>query len=140
MTGKKFYFLILLLLCSVISTQAKETELQFIKKGLIETLIENKICCISLITEDKIFIYPENIVSTEEGNFIKINGSEIYPLPILHKNYEGIYLKVNFKYKTQLTKASKPASKGPCPNCDVNTDGKGVCVNPLCWFKGIKVL
>jgi|JI102314DRNA_FD_contig_21_14535550_length_690_multi_4_in_0_out_0_1 hypothetical protein len=105
---------------------------------LIHKIIENQWHCVSAFDGDKIFIHPENIFSTDQGLFIDLNGSESFPLPLLQFSKNGHFIEANLECVIESLAAKK--TKGPCPNCGVNTGQYGHCQNPRCEFYGLRVL
>jgi hypothetical protein len=105
---------------------------------LISKLIENRQYCVSAFDGDKIFIRPENIVATDQWLFINLDGFQLYPLPLLQFDNNGYFLEGNLIGGLEL--AASKHTRGPCPACDIPTDGNGICRNPLCLFCGFKVL
>ncbi len=137
---KLFSLMIPAFLGAIGSLHAEMVPLKTEEHHLIHKVIENHGYCVSAFDGDKIFIRPENIVSTSQGLFINLNGSEFSPLPLLQFNRNGHFIERSLICGTELAAAKKEDSKGPCPNCDVKTDKHGVCRNIKCFFYGLKVL
>lgn len=129
---------ILLFLLSFLNLYANTTPNQFHEHHLLYKIIKYKNHCVSSIDEDKIFIRPENIISTEQGLFIDLNGSEYHPLPLLQFDHRGHFIQGDFNPEIRIN--NKEKTKGPCPECGINTTIAGICQNPKCWFHKIKVL
>ena len=106
---------------------------------LMHKIFENQNYCVSAFDKDKIFIHPQSIISTDRGLFIDLNGNEFYPLPLLQFNKNGHFIQSNLMHETKLA-STKEQTKGPCPNCDVNTGKYGHCKNIQCLFYGVRVL
>ena len=107
------------------------------------------ICCVIFaknfslqqsLEDNKIFIRPENIISTNQGLFINLNGTEFYQLPLLQFNKNGHFIEGRVIKDLDLQATKKALSKRPCPNCGVNTDKSGRCTNNNCLLCGFKVL
>lgn len=137
---KLFSLVISTLLGAIGSLHAETVSIEATEHHLIHKVVENHGYCVSAFEGDKIFIRPENIVPTQQGFFINLNGSEFSPLPLLQFNKNGHFIEGSFSHGIELAAAKKGKTKGPCPNCDVKTDGNGVCTNSLCFFYGLKVL
>ena len=90
---------------------------------LMHKIIENKGYCVSFFDEDKIFIRPENIVSTNQGLFINLDGFEFHPLPLLQFSRQRHFIQGSFARGIELAATQ---SKGPCPECGVNTNKYGI--------------
>lgn len=140
---KIFTLLILFFLVSFISLNANDVTYQYRSYHLMNKILENQNYCIEAFEGDKIFIRPENIISTNQGLFIKVNEEELYKLPLIKFNKKGHYIQGIINKDINLLKANKAKkekTKGPCPNCEVNTDGNGYCRNKGCPLCGFKVL
>ena len=137
---KLFSLMIPAFLGAMSSLYAEMVPLETAEHHLIHKVVENHEYCVSAFDGDKIFIRPENIAPTSQGLFINLNGSELSPLPLLQFNRHGHFIEGSFMRGIELAAAKKEQTKGPCPNCDVNTDKNGVCKNAICFFYGIRVL
>ncbi|NGX53156.1 MAG: hypothetical protein KR126chlam5_01469 [Candidatus Anoxychlamydiales bacterium] len=137
-----FSLLILILLGNVISLKAEKVSMQYCKHHLIDKIFENHNYCVAAFEGKKIFIRPENIISTNQGLFINLNGAEFYQLPLLKFNKNGHYIegKVIKDKNINLLAANKTQTKGPCPHCEKNTDKNGRCNNDECFLYGFIVL
>jgi len=133
-------FLILVLLGCVISLEAKKNPVQYSEHHLIDKILENHRYCVAAFEGNKIFIRPENIISTDQGLFINVNGAEFYQLPLLQFNKNGHFIEGTNIRDIDLKATKKEQTKGSCPNCGVNTDKYGYCRNEECFFCGFKVL
>ena len=134
-------FALLVFLGTSFSLQAETVPLETTEHHLIHKVIQNQQYCVSAFEGDKIFIRPEKIISTDQGLFINLNGSEYYPLPLLQFNKKGHFLEGSFAHGLELmTVNKKEETKGPCPNCEVNTNKYGICKNQACHFYGLRVL
>ena len=141
MIKRKLFSLMISAFLGVIgSLHAEMVPIETTEHHLIHKIVENHGYCVSAFDGDKIFIRPENIVPTHQGLFINLNGSEFSPLPLLQFNRNGHFIEGSFSHGIELAAAKKEKTKGPCPNCDVKTDGNGVCQNPECFFYKFKVL
>ena len=136
---KLFSLLIPAFLAAICSLYAEAMPIETAEHHLIHKVIENHSYCVSAFDGDKIFIRPENIVSTSQGLFINLNGSECYPLPLLQFNKNGHFMQGSFIHGIELA-AKKEESKGPCPECGANTNKYGICKNSQCFFYGLRVL
>ena len=140
---KIFSFLILFFLVSFISLNANAVIYQSCSYHLMDKIIENQSYCIEAFEGNKIFIRPENIISTNQGLFIKVNEEELYKLPLIKFNKKGHYIECIINEDINLlktTKSKEEKTKGPCPNCEVKTDKHGYCRNKKCMLCGFKVL
>ena len=137
---KLFSLVIPVFLGAIGSLRAEMVPIEIAEHHLIHKVVENHRYCVSAFDGDKIFIRPENIVSTSQGLFINLNGSEFSPLPLLQFNRNGHFIEGCFMNGIELTAAKKEETKGPCPNCNVNTSKYGLCKNPGCEFYGLRVL
>jgi hypothetical protein len=138
---RKFFSLVIpVLLGTSIVLQAEMGPIQTTEHHLIHKVIENHQYCVSAFEGDRIFIRPENIVPTNQGLFVNLNGSEFCPLPLLQFNKNGHFIEGSFLQEIELVAAKKEATKGPCPNCGVNTGKYGHCKNEACEFYGLRVL
>lgn len=137
---KLFSLLIPVFLSAVVSLHAEMAHIKTEEHHLIHKIIKNHGYCVSAFDGDKIFIRPENIISTNQGLFLNLNGSEFYPLPLLQFSKHGHFVQGSFTHGRVLIAAKKEETKGPCPECDVNTDKNGICKNTKCFFYGLKVL
>lgn len=132
--------LMVVLIVTSITLGAEQVSTQATEDHLIHKIITNHTSCVHAFDKDKIFIRPENIISTTEGLFLRLNESEYFPLPLLQFNRNGHFLQGSLMKEMDLA-ATKKQTKGPCPNCDVDTDKYGVCVNKGgCFFYGLRVL
>lgn len=140
MSKKKFFSLMISAFLGAIgSLHAEAVDLEITEHHLIHKIVKNQDHCVSAFDGDKVFIRPENIVPTYKGLFVNLNGSDCFPLPLLQFNRNGHFIEGSFSGSIDLA-AKKPQTQGPCPNCDVNTDGNGICKNPKCFFYKFKVL
>ena len=137
---KLFSLLIPAFLSAVHSLYAEVMPIETTEHHLIHKIIANHSCCVSAFDGDKIFIRPENIIPTNQGLFIHLNESEYYPLPLLQFNKNGYFIQGSFTHIIELTATKNEETKGPCPECDINTNKYGVCKNTQCFFYGLKVL
>lgn len=139
---RNFFYSLLLpaFLGSVISLHAEMVPLETTEHHLIQKVVENHRYCVSAFDGDKIFIRPENIVSTNQGLFLNLNGAELYPLPLLQFSRDGHFIQGSLMHGIELTAAKKETTKGPCPHCEVNTNKYGICKNTYCFFYGFRVL
>jgi|GEM_PF-2530501 hypothetical protein len=142
MIKKKFFSLLIpVFLGAISSLQAEMVPLETAEHHLIHKVVENHEYCVSAFDGDKIFIRPENIVPTNQGLFVNLNGSDYFPLPLLQFNRSGHFIEGSFIHGIEkLATAKKEETKGPCPNCNVNTGKYGHCKNPGCEFYGLRVL
>lgn len=134
MTKNQFFSLLLSSFSKTVCFLHAETTLETTKDHLIHKVIQNQNFCVSAFNGDKIFIRPENIVSTTQGLFIKLNGDEYYPMPLLQFNRNGHFMQGSFTQGIELAAARKEETKGPCPECGINTNKYGICKNNLCFF------
>ena len=137
---KIFSLLIPGFLGAISSLHAETVPVEISEHHLIHKIVENQRYCVSAFDGDKIFIRPENIVPTNHGLFINLNGSEFSPLPLLQFNANGHFIEGSFMLGIELAAAKKEETKRPCPNCNVNTGKYGHCKNPQCEFYGLRVL
>lgn len=122
------------------SLHAEMVPLETTEHHLIHKVVENHGYCVSAFDGDKIFIRAENIVPTSQGLFINLNGYDYSPLPLLQFNRSGHFIEGSFMRGMELAAAKKEETKGPCPNCNVNTSKYGHCKNKQCEFYGLRVL
>lgn len=73
---KLLSILIPVFLGAIISLDAEIVPIETADHHLIHKIIENQRYCVSAFDGDMVFIRPENIVSTNQGLFINLNGSE----------------------------------------------------------------
>jgi len=135
---KLFGLLIPAFLGAVVSLHAEIIPLETAEHHLIHKIVENHRYCVAAFDGDKIFIRPESIVSTNRGLFINLNGSQLHLLPLLQFDKHGHFIQGSLMQDIELAAAKKGDTKGPCPNCDINTDKNGVCKNPECFFYGLR--
>lgn len=139
MIKKKFFSLLVSIFLGTIGSLHAEGKLiEITEHHLIHKIIENHRCCVSAFDADKIFIRPESIISTNQGLFINLNGTEYHPLPLLQFSKKGHFIQRYLMQSIEL--AAKEETKGPCPECDVNTNKYGICKNTQCFFYGLRVL
>ncbi len=140
MIRKFFALLILAFVVTSISLQAETVSIQTTTEShLIHKIMKNHKYCVNGFEGDKIFIRPENIISTDQGLFLDLNGTDYFPLPLLQFSKNGHFLQGSLMQEIELV-AAKRQVYGPCPACDVNTDKNGICINPACYFYKLKVL
>ncbi len=131
MIRKLFNLLVAIFLGTGFCLQAETAPLQSEECNLLHKIVENQEYCVSSFDGDKIFMRPENIVPTAQGLCINLNGSELCPLPLLQFSKQGHFVQANFLQGIVLA-AAKKATKGPCPNCNVNiaTADRILCDTP----------
>lgn len=136
-----FSLLILFFLFSFVSLNANDATYQYRSYHLMDKILENQNYCIEAFEGNKIFIRPENIISTNQGLFIKVNEKELYKLPLIKFNKRGHYIEgVEDINLLKANKSKEEKTKGPCPYCEVKTDKYGYCRNDDCPLCGFKVL
>ncbi len=140
MIRKLFSVLVPIFLGTGFSLQAEIEPLQAQECHLLYKIVENQEYCVSNFDGDKIFIRPENIVPAAQGLCINLNGSELCLLPLLQFSKQGHFVQASFLQDIVLAAAKKEATKGPCPECEVNTDKTGICMNKVCPFYRFRVL
>lgn len=139
MLMKNFFSLAILIFSTMVTfLSANEIYTETASHHLIHKVIENREYCVAAFEGDKIFINPENIVSTSEGLFINLDGTEMARLPLLQFSKRGHFIEGSFMLVRELMK--KEESKGPCPECHQPTGRYGHCKNELCDFYGLRVL
>ena len=127
------YFLLFFL---IILTGIFPFEQVQVEDHLMQKIKQNSHYCVHRFEEDKIFINPQNILLSEEGLFLDLNGHEYCALPFLQSNANGCFLSIS----PMLGCQRKKESKGPCPNCNESTASDGKCWNSECFFYSFKVL
>lgn len=115
-------------------------ETQLSEHHLLYKLIKNRNNCVTAIDGNKIYLRSESIVPKDGRLFVDLDGQELGLLPVIQFDENGHFIESNISESIIPAAARTSQTKGPCPNCDVNTDGKGFCRNPACWFFEQKVL
>ena len=140
MSRRFFCLFVLALLGLTISSNAERRSIKTTEHHLLRKIIDNSQHCVAACEGDRIFICPESIISTDRGLFINLNGVEVCPLPLVQSSRRGYFIQGNLMQEIVPMAAKKTATKGPCPNCDQNTDERGRCTNSRCFFFQLRVL
>lgn len=138
-TKKILCFLISAFFGAIVSLHGEIVPVKTAEHHLIHKIVENQKYCVASFDGDKIFIRSENIISTNQGLFINLNGSEFYPIPLLQFNKQGHFMQASFARGIELA-AKKEETRGPCPECGMSTNKYGICKNIQCFFYGLRVL
>ena len=105
-----------------------QPNVDILHKDLVDKIIQNDHFCVKGYDENKIYIKPQNILVSDNGIFIDLNGFESYPLSNLQSNLDGCFLKIYPELCAGC--ASKPEK---CPECDEYPwSNKERCDNPNC--------
>ncbi len=91
--------------------------------AVLNEIIANDHCCISNVTDDKVYINPDRIFPTQHGLFLNVDEDRIVAIPVLYSDSQGCYIQVAARVK--VTK--------PCPYCGwERTSGAFKCRNKDC--------
>jgi hypothetical protein len=96
----------------------------------IQRVFENKQYCIDKIEDTKIYIKSENIVPTEQGVLIDLNGFDKVLAPILFSDVGGCFLKdvrpmwSDIMPKERCAMCGRMKELGSCINKDCPNYGK----------------
>lgn len=115
---------ILFVFCSIfcISCFANMDVLE-INDAALNEIIANGHACTDGVADDKIYINPDRIIPTREGLFLNVDGERFIPIPLLHSDSQGCYIKPIARIR--VTK--------PCPHCGWEiVSGAFKCRNPDC--------
>lgn len=121
---------------SSLFTSSLISEVELSEHHLLYQIKKNECFCVEKYIGDKIFLKPENVIFSEDGLLLNLNGSDLALLPLVQRNAQGIFLEADLSV---FAKKPKPPL-GPCPACGVNTDGDGRCQNSVCPFHRMIVL
>ncbi len=118
-------FLFVLVVCSVLANFCYANPLsEDSLKEKINHILESKHHCVNKFDDTKIYIHAENLIPTEEGLLIDLNGYETVIAPPVYSDSAGCFIKIPSSQWIEIiprcSSCGKAVLNGTCnnPNCD----------------------
>ena len=71
-----------------------QPNVNFSHQDLVDKIIQNERFCVRKYEENKIYINSQNIIVSDEGIFIDLNGFDSFPFPNVQSNADGCFLNI----------------------------------------------